>query len=219
MVKTPQNKKIILVPKKKTVEKALFSDIKVLIEESKNHVAHTVNSTLTLLYWKIGRRINADILKYKRAQYGEQIVASLTRQLESAYGKGFEEKNIRRMMQFATIFSNERIVASLMRQLSWTHFTLLFPLKESLQREFYAEMCRVENWSVRTLRQKIDGMLYERTAISKKPKQPIKQELKQLRESDKLTPDLVFRDPYILDFLGLKNTFSEKHLEDAILSE
>jgi predicted nuclease of restriction endonuclease-like (RecB) superfamily len=219
MVKLAPNNKMILAPKKKTVEKVLFSDIKVLIEESKNQVAQTVNSTLTLLYWKIGKRINADILKYKRAQYGEQIVASVTRQLQTSYGKGFEEKNIRRMMQFASVFSNERIVASLMRQLSWTHFTLLLPLKEPLQREFYAEMCRVENWSVRTLRQKIDGMLYERTAISKKPKQLIKQELKQLRESDKLTPDLVFRDPYILDFLGLKDTYSEKHLEDAILNE
>lgn len=190
MVKLAPNNKMILAPKKKAVEKLLFSDIKVLIEESKNQVAQTVSSTLTLLYWKIGKRINADILKYKRSQYGEQIVASVTRQLQTSYGKGFEEKNTRRMMQFASVFSNERIVASLMRQLSWTHFTLLLPLKEPLQREFYAEMCRVENWSVRTLRQKIDGMLYERTAISKKPKQLIKQELKQLRESD-ITPDLV----------------------------
>ncbi len=88
-----------------------------------------------------------------------------------------------------------------------------------MQREFYAEMCRIENWSVRTLRKKIDGMLYERTAISKKPQQLIKQEIKELRDDDKLTPDLVFRDPYFLDFLGLKNTFSEKHLEDAVLRE
>jgi predicted nuclease of restriction endonuclease-like (RecB) superfamily len=106
-----------------------------------------------------------------------------------------------------------------MRQLSWTHFTLLIPLKQPLQREFYTEMCRIEKWSVRTLRDKIDSMLYERTAISKKPSKLIKQELKQLRAEDKLTPDLVFRDPYFLDFLGLKNTYDEKSLEDAILRE
>jgi predicted nuclease of restriction endonuclease-like (RecB) superfamily len=159
------------------------------------------------------------LLQNKRAEYGKQIVASLARQLTESYGNGFSEKNIRRMIQFSEVFPDEQIVASAMRQLSWTHFTLLLPLKNPLQREFYTEMCRVEKWSVKTLRNKIDDMLYERTAISKKPKQLIKQELKQLRQDDTLTPDLVFRDPYILDFLGLKNTFSEKNLEDAILRE
>jgi predicted nuclease of restriction endonuclease-like (RecB) superfamily len=137
--------------------------------------------------------------------------------LENEYGKGFSEKNIRRMMQFAEVFPDEQIVASAMRQLSWTHFTLLLPLKQPLQREFYAEMCRIEKWSVQTLREKINGMLYERTAISKKPKQLIKREIKALRKEDKLTPDLVFRSPYFFDFLGLQNTVNEKNLEDAIL--
>ena len=92
-------------------------------------------------------------------------------------------------------------------------------LKDELQRQFYMEMCILERWSTRKLQEKIDGMLYERTAISKKPKQLIKQEIKQLREEDKLTPDLVFKDPYFLNFLGLKNTYSERNLEDAILRE
>lgn len=205
--------------KKIDIEEQLFKDVANLIEESKKYVAQTVNATLSLLYWKIGNRINIDLLQNKRAEYGKQIVLSLTRQLENVYGKGFDEKNIRRMMQFATVFPDEAIVVSLTRQLSWTHIIALIPLKQPLQREFYAEMCRIEQWSVKTLRNKIDGMLYERTAISKKPKQLIKQEIKELRENDKLTPDLVFRDPYFLDFLGLKNTFSEKNLEDAILRE
>jgi len=140
-------------------------------------------------------------------------------QLTEQFGNGFSEKSIRRMMQFAEVFPDEQIVASAMRQLSWTHFTLLIPLKNPLQREFYAEMCRIEKWSVKTLRSKIDGMLFERTAISKKPDQLIKQEIKGLREEDKLTPDLVFRDPYILDFLGLKDTYSERNLEDAVLHQ
>lgn len=206
-------------PKKINNGKKLFTDVAKLIEESKKYVAHTVNATLSILYWKIGNRINADVLQNKRAEYGKQIVVSLTRQLEEVYGKGFNEKNIRRMMQFASIFPDEKIVVSLTRQLSWTHITALIPLKQPLQREFYAEMCRIEKWTVKTLREKIDGMLYERTAISKKPDALIKQELKKLRDGDNLTPDLVFRDPYFLDFLGLKDTFSEKNLEDAILRE
>jgi predicted nuclease of restriction endonuclease-like (RecB) superfamily len=103
--------------------------------------------------------------------------------------------------------------------LSWSHFVGILPIKDDLQRDFYAEMCRMERWSVRTLRKKIDGMLYERTAISKKPEELVKKELSALRDEDRLTPDLVFRDPYFLDFLGLKDTFSEKDLETAILRE
>ncbi len=203
--------------KKITTVQKLITDITRLIEESKRYVSQNVNATLTMLYWKIGKRTNVEILQNKRAEYGKRIVASLTRQLENEYGKGFSEKNIRRMMQFAEVFPDEQIVASAMRQLSWTHFTLLLPLKQPLQREFYVEMCRIEKWSVQTLREKINGMLYERTAISKKPKQLIKREIKALRKEDKLTPDLVFRSPYFLDFLGLQNTVNEKNLEDAIL--
>ncbi|MBL6995591.1 MAG: DUF1016 family protein [Desulfobacula sp.] len=123
------------------------------------------------------------------------------------------------MIQFAEVFPDKEIVVSLIRQLSWTHFIALIPLKDDLQRDFYAEMCRLERWSVRTLRKKIDGMLYERTAISKKPEKLIEKDLAALREEDRLTPDLVFRDPYFLDFLGLKDTFNEKDLETAILRE
>ncbi len=205
--------------KKTSTEQVLFTDIARLIDESKSYIAYTANATLTILYWKIGTRINDEILNNKRAKYGKQIVVSLSRQLSQEYGNSFSDKNIRRMIQFAVVFPDEQIVASAMRQLSWTHFTLLLPLKEPLQREFYAEICRVERWTVKTLREKIDGMLYERTAISKKPEKLIKQEIKTLREEDKLSPDLVFRDPYFLDFLGLKDAYSEKNLEDAILHE
>ena len=205
--------------KESDIEGQLLWDVASMIEQSRQYVAQTVNSTLSLLYWRIGKRIGEETLLSKRAGYGERIVASLARELAAEYGNGFSEKSIRRMIQFADVFPDQEIVAPAMRQLSWTHFTLLIPLKQPLQREFYTEMCRVEKWSVRTLRNKIDSMLYERTAISKKPGHLIKQELKTLREDNKLTPDLVFRDPYFLDFLGLKNSFNEKHLEDAILRE
>jgi predicted nuclease of restriction endonuclease-like (RecB) superfamily len=123
------------------------------------------------------------------------------------------------MVRFAEVFPDPKIVSTLMTQLGWSHFVEILSFKDDLKRDFYAEMCRIERWSVRTLRQKIDGMLYERTALSKKPDKLIRQELDSLRSEDRLTPDLVFQDPYILDFLGLRDTYSEKDLETALLRE
>jgi len=197
----------------------IFEDIRKLIDEARQSVAITVNAGLTMLYWKIGRRINLEILKGERAEYGAEIVSSLSRQLETEYGRGFSEKSLRRMVQFSTVFPDEQIVAALLRQLNWTHFTIIIPLNDKLKVEFYSEMCRIERLSTRTLREKIDSMLFERTALSTKPEKLAKLELKKLREEDKLTPDLVFRDPYFLDFLGLKDTYQEKDLEMAILRE
>jgi predicted nuclease of restriction endonuclease-like (RecB) superfamily len=197
----------------------LISDIRSLIETARHNVAVTVNAGLTILYWQIGDRIRQDILKKKRAEYGKEIVATLSQELTKEYGNGFSYSGLTRMVRFAEAFPDTQIVATLSRQLSWSHFKEILPLKKPLQRNFYAEMCRIERWSVRTLRKKIDGMLYERTAISKKPEELIEKDLAALREEDKLTPDLVFRDPYFLDFLGLKDTYSEKDLETAILRE
>lgn len=197
----------------------LALDIGRMITAARRQVAQTVNTALTTLYWQIGTRIRQDVLKERRAEYGAELVAVLGQQLEERFGRGFGEKNLRRMVQFAEAFPDPQIVVSLVRQLTWTHFIALIPLREPLKRDFYAEMCRIERWSVRTLRQKIDSMLYERTALSKKPDQLIRKELTALRESNQLTPDLVFQDPYLLGFLGLRDTFSEKELEAALLRE
>ncbi len=198
---------------------ALALDIARMIETARIQVARTANAALTTLYWQIGTRIRQDVLKDQRAEYGAEIVAALGRQLEARFGRGFGEKNLRRMMQFSETFPDAKIVAALLRQLGWTHFTMLMPLKDPLKRDFYAEMCRIERWSTRTLRAKIDSMLYERTALSRKPEKLIRQELDALREADEITPDLVFQDPYLLDFLGLRDTFSERDLESALLRE
>ena len=205
--------------KLKNTDQLLFQDISKLIEESRQYVAHAVNTTLSLLYWKIGKRITTELLQNKRAEYGKQIVLTLSRQLAETYGRGWNEKTIRHCLRSAETFTEELIVSAVQRQLGWTHLKIIMYLKDDLQRQFYMEMCVLERWSTRKLQEKIDGMLYERTAISKKPGQLIKKEIKELREADKLSPDLVFRDPYFLDFLGLRNTFSEKNLEDAILRE
>jgi predicted nuclease of restriction endonuclease-like (RecB) superfamily len=203
----------------KSISGDLIGDIRRLIETARHNVAITVNAGLTILYWQVGNRIRQDILKEKRADYGKEIVVTLSRQLTDDYGNNFNEKNLRRMIQFAEVFPDKEIVVTLSRQLSWSHFVSILPLKDDLQRDFYAEMSRIERWSVRILRKKIDGMLYERTAISKKPEKLVKEELAALREEDRLTPDMVFRDPYFLDFLGLKDTYSEKDLESSILRE
>jgi predicted nuclease of restriction endonuclease-like (RecB) superfamily len=198
---------------------SLFKDLRSLIIEARQDVARQVNSALVLLHWRVGKRIRQDILKEKRAEYGEEILSTLSRKLVAEFGNGFSLPNLFRMVRFAEVFPEEKIVVTVSRQLGWSHFVEIIPLDDDLKRDFYAEMCRIERWSVRTLRQKISGMLFERTALSKKPVELAKQELAQLREEDKLTPDLVFRDPYFLDFLGLKDTYSEKDLEMAILRE
>jgi predicted nuclease of restriction endonuclease-like (RecB) superfamily len=197
----------------------LLADVRRLIEEARRQTAVAVNAGLTLLYWRIGDRIRREVLKGRRAGYGERILATLSQELTREYGQGFAEKNLRRMVQFAEVFPDEQIVVSLMRQLTWTHFIALIPLKEPLQRDFYAEMCRVQRWSVRQLRQQIDSMLYERTALSRKPEAVVEAQIQALREEDTLTPDLVLKDPYVLDFLGLRDRYLEKDLEDAILRE
>jgi len=211
-----------LIPKHNEIEhlpQGLLKDIRFLIEAARQNIAQTINVGKTVLYWQIGKRIRQDILKEKRAEYGKAIISTLSKQLTGEYGNGFSHPNLSRMIQFIEVFSDQEIVLTLSQQLTWSHFVEILPLKDKLQRDFYAEMCRIEKWNVRVLRKKIGSMLYERTAISKKPEELVKIELKALREEDKLTPDFVFRDPYFLEFLGLKDTYQEKDLESAILRE
>jgi len=204
----------------KSENKAFSTEICHIIEEARRQFAVTANKTMTLLYWKIGNRINTELLDGKRAAYGENIVSELATQLQNFYGKkGFEIRNIRRMMQFASQFPDFQNVSQAATQLSWSHFIELFSLNEEIKRDFYLTMAITERWGRDTLRSKIDGMLFERTAISKKPEKFIKQELATLKDTGNLSPDLVFKSPYFLDFTGLKGAYSEKSLEDAILRD
>jgi predicted nuclease of restriction endonuclease-like (RecB) superfamily len=202
-----------------TAPQALLGDIRALIESAHHRATAMVNSELTLLFWRIGRRIHTEALAGERAVYGEEIVPTLAAQLVRDYGRGFAEKNLRRMVQFATTFSDEPIVVTLSRQLSWSHFVSLLPLKDSLQREYYAQMCCAERWSVRTLRGRIDSILFERTALSRQPEDLIAQELATMQDAQRMSPNLVMRDTYILDFLGLRDTWQESDLEAAIIRE
>jgi predicted nuclease of restriction endonuclease-like (RecB) superfamily len=182
-------------------------------------LAITVNATLSLLYWQIGKRINEEILQNQRAEYGKEIVSALSRQLTLDYGTGWSKRQLHHCIRFAEVFPDFEIVHTLCSQLSWSHLRLIIPMEETLKRDFYIEMCKLEKWSTRTLQERIQSMLFERTAISKKPEQTIKNDLALLNKEQKLSADLVFKDPYVLDFLGLKDTYSEKDLESAIIAE
>ena len=213
--KIDQNKEIEHVRSKShiTLEaEPLVQQLRELIENTRKRVASVVSDETSQLYWNVGNAINMFVLQGNRAEYGKQIVVSVARQLAEEYGSGFEEKNLRRMMQFATEYQDFTIVASLIRQLTWTHFIALIPIREPLKRAFYEQMAITEHWSVRTLRKK-------RTAISRQPEETIKHDLALLREENKMTPNLVFRDPYLLNLFGLKDTYSEKDLESAIVAE
>ncbi len=199
-------------------EAALLADLRELIQSARQRIATVANSTTTLLYWHLGRRLLAESLQDERAPYGKRILATVSRELTVEFGQAFTLRSLYRAIQFCQCFTDQEIVSTLSTQLSWSHFIELLPIKDPLARDFYAEMCRIERWDVRTLRQKIGGMLYQRTALSKKPQTVISAEIGKLRDGQ-MSPDTVFRDPYLLDLLGLKGAYSERDLESAILRE
>ncbi|WP_051349502.1 PDDEXK nuclease domain-containing protein [Chryseobacterium gregarium] len=186
----------------------LFTDLLELIEQNRHQVAMQANSTLTILFWQVGKRINDDILQNQRAEYGKQIVPTVSAQLEHTYGRNFTEKNVRRMMQFADIFSDMQIVVTLSRQLTWSHFLVLIPLKSEQAKQFYAQLAINETLGVRELRKQIANKAFERTEIANI----------QAKQNDNF-PINTFKDPYLLDFLGLQNGYLEKDIETAILHE
>lgn len=196
----------------------LIKDISTLIDEAKSHVAREYNSAQVLLCWLIGKRIDEEILNTERAEYGETIVISLAEHLTLLYGKGYSRPNIFRMIKFAKLFPSREIVSTLSRQLSWSHFILICAVDDTLKRDFYAEMCRVQRWSVRSLKRQLDGMLYERTALSKQPESVIKAHLDKLKDTDEMTPELTFKEPYFINFIGANDYQSEGDLENSILN-
>lgn len=197
----------------------LLQDIRQLIDSAKIHVAHYVNSTSVMLYWQIGHCIHQDVLKEARAEYGKAVIAQLGQHLTLHYGKGFEATMLSRMVRMVKAYPDQQIVATLSQQLSWSHFRELITIEDPLKRDFYAEVCRREHWGVRGLRQKIDGMLYERTAIAKQPESVIKAELEKFKQGDRTNPDFYLQDPCLLQFLYPHQISTEHDLEDAILSE
>ena len=190
------------------IENLLFSDLAQIIEQGKKQVVAQVNSALTITYWHIGNKINEHVLNNERAAYGKEIVAPVATQLVSKFGKSFELKNLYRMMQFAEVFPEIEIVVTLSRQLAWSHFITIIPLKKEEERNFYAQKIASERWSVRDTRYQIERKAFERNEIANIQVQ-----------SDLTDIQNTFKDPYFLDFLGLKDGYLENDLESAIIKE
>ncbi len=193
---------------KRTEHKDLLNQLIVLIENAKRQVVSHANSTLTVLFWHIGNQIINHKLKNKRGEYGKQIVVTLSRELVEKFGKNYEEKNLRRMIQFAEKYTDFEKVVTLSRHLSWSHFLTLIPIKDQNARDFYGEMAYVNLFGVRELRKNIKHKVFERTENADL----------QLLESNRIEKG-TFKDPYFLDFLELKDGYLENDLESAILKE
>ena len=203
----------------KWTEEALYGDVCQIIDGARSRIATFLNTEVCMTNWYVGKRIKEDILYNQRAEYGKQVVKNLATKLIIRYGTGWSEKKLRHCLRCAETFSENDIVSATQRQLTWTHLKSLMYIKDPLERQFYACMCGVEHWDTRTLDEKIDQQLYQRTAISRKPEELIKQEQENVKEQNQLLPDLVFRSSYFLDILGLPDIFTEKDLENAIITQ
>ncbi|EGR2849352.1 TPA: DUF1016 domain-containing protein [Vibrio cholerae] len=197
----------------------LSQEVAALIRSAKQRAAAAINNEITLLYWQVGNRIRQEVLGGGRADYGKQVIATLATELTAQYGKGWSKRNLAQMVKFAEVFTDAHIVQTLSAQLSWSHFVILCAIDDPLKRDFYTSMAMQERWSTRTLDERIGALLFERTAISKKPDETIVAELTELRASGQYNKNLLLKDPYILDFLELNDRYLEKDLEDAILRD
>lgn len=197
----------------------LYLEISELIISARQRVAVSVNSEAVVLHWQIGHAIKRNVLHDQRAEYGKEIIKGLAERLTLKFGTGFSRTNLLYFVQFVTKFPDFEIVHALRGQFSWTHFRIFLTIEKELERQFYMELCRIERWNTRQLQDKIDSALFLRTALSKKPEELIKRELDHLAQTGQVTPDIVFRDPYILNFLGYQDAWLEKDLEDGILRE
>jgi predicted nuclease of restriction endonuclease-like (RecB) superfamily len=200
-------------------ENRLIGQVSTLIESANTFVNKAINQSMVLLYWQIGKTIQDELLQYDKPEYGKQVMQNLAIKLSEQYGIGYSYRTLYRMTHFYDCFQDQNILTTVLSKLSWSHILEILKIKEPLKQEFYISMCSSENWSVRELSGRIDSMLFERTAISKLPEKTIVNDLKQLREKKEMSVNLFVKDPYVLDFLGLKDTFSEHDLELAILVE
>ncbi len=200
-------------------EEQLYNDLCGIIDDVRGRIATYVNTGVCLTNWYVGKRIKEDVLYNQRADYGKQILKNIAKQLINKYGSGWGYEKLKHCVRSAYLFSEDEIRYATSTQLNWTHLRILMAVSDNLARQFYMEMCNIERWSTRTLEEKIDEQLYERTAISRRPEEVIKQELQKVRKTHAVVPDLVFRSSYFLDMLGLPDMFSEEELETAVLNQ
>ncbi len=200
-------------------DQKLLSDVCTIINNARTNIALYANTQVVMTYWYVGKRIKEDVLQNKRADYGKQVIKNLSVKLTEKYGKGWSDKQLLHCLRSAETFSEEQIAYAVRRQFSWTHIRSFMYIENELARKFYMEMCALEHWNTRTLDQKIDSQLYERTALSRRPDELIKQELEKVEQTNQIVPDMVFKSSYFLDMLGLPDVFSESDLEKSIVTQ
>ena len=186
----------------------LFQKIAALIEQSRRAIYAHASGATVMMFWEIGRHANEDILQNKRADYGKQIVVTLSRQLTEKYGRTYETRNLRRMMQFNEQFPDFEIVSSATTQLTWTHIVELLPLKSHEAKLFYMNEVAKGLLTVKQLRGLVSRKAFERKEIADT----------QLTSASSI-PFGAFKDPYLFDTLGIKDEFLEADLEETILRE
>lgn len=200
-------------------ENTLYTDVCDIIDTAKVRIANYVNTNVCMTYWNIGKRIKEDILFNKRAEYGKEIVRSLSIRLNQRYGKGWGYKTLQHCIRAAYTFSEDEIAYATRRQLYWSHLRSIMYIKDELERKFYIEMTALEHWDTRTLDDKIDKHFYLTTALSRRPEELVRKQLDEFRETQVMNPDMVFRSSYFLDMFGLPESFSENELEQKVVEQ
>ena len=208
MATSDKTKRELAVVKSPVDEAALFQNVSAIIENRKHRVQTQVNQESVLMFWEVGHAIGSTLLGGERAEYGKRIVAPLAQQLQAKYGQGFTYTNLTRMIKFAARFPDVQIVAPLAQQLSWSHLIALLPLKTDEAFMYYANEAITRRWGKRDLWKQIARKAYERREIANTQLSAIS-----------AVPFNVFKDPFLLDILGLKENYLEADLEKAILTE
>lgn len=189
-----------------------------IIDGSRHSVAVYLNSEVTMTYWHIGKYIVSELDAVGEEKYGAKIVATVSQLLTARFGKGYKRAAIFRMLKVAKEFPVESIVSTLSRQLTWSHFVELSAILDSTKRLFYQQMSIVNHWSVRQLRIQQEAMAYERSLIAAKPEDEQVNVLTKTTQGD-VSPDIILKSSYIVDFLGLQGDFSESTLEEAVIAQ
>lgn len=189
-----------------------------IIEQAKHTVAVYLNSEISMTYWQIGKYLSEELDAINDEKYGSKIVSTVSRLLTERFGKGYMRANIFRMLRVSRVFPDEETVSTLSRQLTWSHLVELSAISEPSKRLFYQQMSIVNHWSIRQLRDQEDAMAYERSLIAAKSEEEQVQALTKITQGD-ISPEVIIKSSYVVDFLGLKGNYSESALEDAVVEQ
>lgn len=200
------------------VPEGIVQGIAAMVSEARKQTVVQVNSTLNMMYWRVGKYLTDELHYETYGQYGKSILQSIATRLTEMYGRGFTRTALVRMMNVAQVFTYDEMCATLSHTLTWSHLIELATIDNQPKRLFYQKMCIEQRWSTRQLGRQQDAMLYERTLIAAKPEDEQIKIFDQL-EKGEMTPELVLKSSYFVDFLGLNGLYSEKNLEDAIISQ